>query len=625
MTHESNRQPLPSRALVQTDARSALAHAASHVATSGDLEALERACLEWLVHPSGGRLAEAALLVWNEGAGRFNGWLRMTSRSDVSLTDAMGGRWRHADADANELEARFRRHQPLEQDLGPAESAAWSSEGPKYATWTLADGTWQQEPGCTAMRVLRDGSPYALIVTRHEPGAMVNGALEDAIGALQDGLACVERARRVRLRDTQFEALAEMTQSGVAAMNVAEALHLAARLTVRATGGRGSAVWRVRDDATRLEVTHGPSGRRERAARALGTVVQEAIESQSPQVVDSAEQDPRIAEDVSEQVRTAVVYPVIAYGRPVGAVAVYDRTRLHPGDPGAFRQDDIHFVGIVANQLALVLDQADRYDAVRTMKQQNEDLRSWMRREERLASLGEVAARGAREVRNPLASIAAFARRAHREMAEDDPHREYLEIVIRESDRLERIMDEQLDWATQAAPRLETQSVNTLVQSALQGVGEKIVRRRVRLLKNLAPDLPELLLDPDRMRLVMTNLANHALDAVSVGGRVRVASRRAGGHVIIEVAHDGPVDHGALMDELFVPFAAAREGAGTTGFGVANQVVREHGGEIRVRSDVEWSHVVSLSLPVRENEERRSTGPDRRSPRGDRRDRFPAV
>ena len=417
----------------------------------------------------------------------------------------------------------------------------------------------------------------------------------------------------------------ELARSGVTAMNVAEALHLAARLAVRATGARGSAVWRTQGEATRLEVTHGPSGQRERLARGLGTLMQDALESHVSRVLDRTEGDPRIPEDVWTQVPNVVMQPILAYGRPLGALAVYDRARLHPADDGTFGRDDVQFVATLAHQLALVLDQAVRYDTVRSVQQQNEDLRNWMRREERLASLGEVAARGAREVRNPLASIAAFARRAHREMADDDPHREYLEIVIRESDRLERIMDEQLDWATQPVPRLAPGSINQVVQTALQVAGEKIVRRRVRLLKNLAPDLPELLLDPDRMKLVLGNVLDHALDRVSVGGRVRVTSRRAGGHVIVEVAHDGPVDHGALMEQLFVPFAASREGAAQLGFGVANQVVREHGGEIRVRSDAEWSHVLALSLPVRGNEERRSAGPDRRSRRGDRRDRFPAV
>jgi nitrogen-specific signal transduction histidine kinase len=72
-----------------------------------------------------------------------------------------------------------------------------------------------------------------------------------------------------------------------------------------------------------------------------------------------------------------------------------------------------------------------------------------------------------------------------------------------------------------------------------------------------------------------------------------------------------------------VPFASQRPGGPAVGLGVAQQVVREHGGEIRVRSDGEWGPVFCLSLPVRENRDRRGAGPDRRRARGERRGRRP--
>ena len=77
------------------------------------------------------------------------------------------------------------------------------------------------------------------------------------------------RTRSDRRRALRATALAEMGRACVSAMNVAEALHLAARLTTRVTGARGCAVWRVQGDALRLEVTHGPAGQRERLARNL--------------------------------------------------------------------------------------------------------------------------------------------------------------------------------------------------------------------------------------------------------------------------------------------------------------------------------------------------------------------
>jgi len=228
------------------------------------------------------------------------------------------------------------------------------------------------------------------------------------------------------------------------------------------------------------------------------------------------------------------------------------------------------------------------------------------------------------EIRNPLASIAAFAKRAHRGLAEDDPQREYLEIVIREAERLEHRVGEQM-LAVQPKPSsLKLESLNAVVQEALHQGGEKLVRRRVRLLKKLSPDVPPLLLDAPRIGRVVSNILDHALDSVSPGGRVRVESRRVQEYVVVEIAHDGAHPAGDLLQQLFVPFATGKSGNGV-GLGLAQQVVREHGGEIRVRSESEWSSIFSFTIPVPINQDRRNSGRDRRARSNDRRKRPPAA
>jgi signal transduction histidine kinase len=142
----------------------------------------------------------------------------------------------------------------------------------------------------------------------------------------------------------------------------------------------------------------------------------------------------------------------------------------------------------------------------------------------------------------------------------------------------------------------------------------------VRLLKKLGSDLPELLLDEHRIRRVVENVVAFALESVPTGGRIKVESRRAGDWVAVEIAHDGARTGGDLLEQLFVPFAAGVQAGAAIGLGVAQQIVREHGGEVRVRSEGEWSTVFSFTLPVQGNEDRRG-GPDRRSMRGERRRR----
>jgi signal transduction histidine kinase len=162
------------------------------------------------------------------------------------------------------------------------------------------------------------------------------------------------------------------------------------------------------------------------------------------------------------------------------------------------------------------------------------------------------------------------------------------------------------------------ESLNAVLQEALQQAGETLVRRRVRLLKRLAPDLPQLLLDPERLRQVVRNVVAHAVDAVPVGGRIRVESRRVGRHVVVDVGYDGARRPGEAIEHLFVPFSADPGRAGV-GLAAAQQIVREHGGEIRVRSESDGTTVVSFTLPADENSDRRAGARERRGRRGDRR------
>jgi signal transduction histidine kinase len=336
------------------------------------------------------------------------------------------------------------------------------------------------------------------------------------------------------------------------------------------------------------------------------------VRTSAPRVT---EPDARAATDADLQ--AVALVPLTSYGRTGGVIGVWDRTALHPADPAGFDAADMEFLHSLGDLLALVLDQAGRFDALRASEHERTELRARVRHEERMAAVGEMASRAAQEVRNPIASVAAFARRAHNEMREDDPLREYVEIVMLEIERIGRIIGDQAALSDPVAPRLRVENLNAVVQRALQGEGEALVRRRIRLMKKLSSDLPPLLLDPERIERVVSNIVARALDVTPLGSRMRVETRRAGGYAVLEVSHDGHHDVGQMMEELFAPFAPGRESAGV-GLGVARQIIHEHGGEVRVRSDAEWSTVLSLTLPILENDDRRRPG-ERRRPRGDRR------
>ena len=103
---------------------------------------------------------------------------------------------------------------------------------------------------------------------------------------------------------------------------------------------------------------------------------------------------------------------------------------------------------------------------------------------------------------------------------------------------------------------------------------------------------------------------------------MRIETRRAGTSVVLDVVHDRTQQAGDALEQLFAPFGAASPAGAALGLSVAQQIVREHGGEIRVKSEDEWSSVFSVTLPVLDNQDRRRAR-DRRGGRAERRRKEP--
>jgi len=571
-----------------------------------DLDALEDRLLALATHRHGLGAARAWLLAWNARTGRFEGRRRRATGDERALGDAV----RHPAPGSGAEADAFRLHRSAPSDLDPVLAAAWAEGAARDGRCGASGAPWDGRE-VTAVPLRLDLRPWALLVV--EGG--VRAALPSFARVAATAADAVVTADAGRRRARRAAALHEAARAVVSSHNLAEVVRLVARLAAHATGARGSALWLAAGRAgVRLEATHGPAGQRESLARALQPVADTVAASGVAFASDAVPDDARLAPAVRERLQSLCVVPVTAFEASLGALAVYDRAALHPAHAPGFDGEAREFLRALADLAAGAAGAAAREDRLRAAEARVADLRARARRRERLAELGEGAARLVREARNPLASIAAFARRVRRALADDAPQREYLEIVIREADRLERLLAEQAGLVASEPPGLRVEGVNTIVQEALQQCAEALVRRRVRLLKRLAPDVPALLVDPLRMRQVVRNLLQHAVDRVPVGGRIRVETRRAGQHVVVDVAHDGARAAGEALEALFVPFATGGE---DTGLAAAQRIVREHGGEVRLRGDGAAT-TVSFTLPVPGNEERRRGG-ERRVTRGDRR------
>jgi len=398
----------------------------------------------------------------------------------------------------------------------------------------------------------------------------------------------------------------------------------ALRAFLPATGGQIGVVWTASGpDAFSVAAALGDPGATERDLQEIGEELRHWFEADvRPIVVEDVRSDTRLPGTLPEEWGSALAVPLKSDDVLRGAVLVVRKGGGSDAPADPFDAEDVQ-VAEMAASIATLAAMRDGSEATATRGDRKiRELEAQLRHSEKLAVVGERGIQVAQEIRNPIAAITGFARRVLRSVAADDANREYLEIILRETERLERILTEQVSLAQMTRPRLKLQSLNALVQEVLETQSEELVKRRVRLLKRLSPDVPSLLIDNDKMRQVLVNVLQYALHQVPSGGRLRVETRNGAGHVQAEIAHDGPKTPGESLDRLFVPFSSSRRYGAGVGLAVAYQIVREHGGEIRARSEGDWSSIVSIYLPVRENHDRRGK-PDRRGGgKNDRRSRL---
>ncbi|HYE16345.1 MAG TPA: ATP-binding protein [Pyrinomonadaceae bacterium] len=222
------------------------------------------------------------------------------------------------------------------------------------------------------------------------------------------------------------------------------------------------------------------------------------------------------------------------------------------------------------------------------------------RRQERLSALGRVAAGIAHEIRNPLAAMRGSIQVLRSEISADPSQAELMEIVLRESDRLNRIIT---DFLTYARPRqvslVETDLREPLMETfaLLRHSPEVADGHR---LEDVLPDRPLVAMaDAEGIKQVFWNLSRNALKAMPGGGTLRAEMSSPKEGVIRTVFSDtGGGMSPSQVERLFEPFSSSTTGGTGLGLSIVYQIIRDHGGTINVRSREGHGTTITIELPA---------------------------
>jgi two-component system, NtrC family, sensor histidine kinase PilS len=219
-----------------------------------------------------------------------------------------------------------------------------------------------------------------------------------------------------------------------------------------------------------------------------------------------------------------------------------------------------------------------------------------LRRADRLAALGTLAAQLAHEIRNPLAAMRGSAQMLAQDQAEDPSASRLTAILLRESDRLSRLVEDFLRFARPPKPVSRTVGLELLVRETMEMLHTDPLGRGVELELDLKP--VSAMVDPDQLRQVLLNLVRNAFEAVGERGRVRVALASEGGMARLSVWDSAGAIPESHLGRIFEPFFTTRSGGTGLGLATAYSIVRAHEGRLQVTSSPEVGTEFTVELPL---------------------------
>jgi len=222
----------------------------------------------------------------------------------------------------------------------------------------------------------------------------------------------------------------------------------------------------------------------------------------------------------------------------------------------------------------------------------------------KLADIGMLAAGVAHEINNPMAIIRGNTELLQMAIAEDDPSREEVDTIAQQVGRVERIVGSLLKFARQQQKELGTVVVNSLLDEILKQVGHQVPLAGIEIRRDYAADLPPLQGDSDQLRQVFTNLILNAIQAMTQGGTLTVATSRDSdaGTCTIAVGDTGVGIPPENLKNIFSPFFTTRNDGTGLGLAVSYGIVRDHGGNIQVESTAGAGSTFRVVLPLRQGE-----------------------
>jgi len=296
------------------------------------------------------------------------------------------------------------------------------------------------------------------------------------------------------------------------------------------------------------------------------------------------------------QLEAEVSIPLVSKGQLIGMINL-----SHKFNKDIYSHEDIELLTTLANQMAIAIENARLYEDLKKSK-------SYIRRADRLASLGTLTAGLAHEIRNPLVAIKTFTQLLPERLEDEEFRNHFLNIASGEVDRIASLITELLEFARPSEPKFELEDIHNSLDGMILLVSTEAKSKHIDIIKEYASDLLPTTIDQEQMKQVFLNMLLNAIEATPENGKITVKTRsfvkpEGEPYIQIEITDTGRGIPAEYLEDIFTPFFTTKEKGSGLGLSISTQIVQDHKGYIDVDSQLNKGSSFFVNLPLNLNQE----------------------
>ena len=316
-------------------------------------------------------------------------------------------------------------------------------------------------------------------------------------------------------------------------------------------------------------------------------------------LVKRAMEDPNTNKDLARRlkVNSFASIPMYAKDKVVGVIEVDNSLDDRP-----ITEDDLYLLTLLVHQAGLAFENARLYDFIEKTNLELKIVRERLIESEKMVAIGEMTSGLAHEIRNPLVSIGGFVRRLHKKFQDDEQAQSYFQVIINEVERLEKILNEMMDFSQDPRGEYREWDINQIIEEALGLIQRELDDSRIVVEKNWGK-IPKVFGDQRQLRHLFHNLFLNSCQAMPKGGQLTIRTfltkEAERTRIACEVRDTGGGIPPELLHNIFNPFFTTKDHGSGLGLSIVHKIITRHQGEVNIdnRPGEGVSFLIKFPLP----------------------------